>query len=140
MAEEARDGGEQLAAIGVILLILGFVVWFHFPKNTVSKRSPKLVEWSKIKNLTLACRAYAADWDGQYPNRLTDLYPDYLNDQQQLKARNLKGAESNFIYYPGQTDTSHSRLPLIKHPFIFDGNRITGWTGGHVTRDRVQTP
>lgn len=138
MAEETKDRGESFAAIGILLMVIYLAVWFSSPRNSISARSPKVAAMSQVKNLSLASRAYAADREGRYPDKLSDLYPDYLDEANLLIARDGAGARSGFLYHRNLTDTSNSRLPLIQHPFLFDGERITGRVGGHVIMEKVK--
>lgn len=86
-----------------------------------------------VKQLVLACYTYASEHKGVFPETLHQLFPVYLDDVSLLVA----GAEENgtsvgYLYFPGLSNTSHSKALLVASPFVFEGTRVVGFVGGHV--------
>ena len=138
--------GEKLAIAGIVLGVIGTLVAFFVPISIVSHTfPPRTKKISDMKNLVLGCRTYAMDWDdtgwpkmdweiGRFPEKLEDLYPDYIDDKSLLKAIDPKTREPvDYLYFSGQTDTSFSNSLLIATPFfIKTDRRVVGFCGGHV--------
>lgn len=94
---------------------------------------------SEIKYLVLACRIYAADNDGRYPDVLEDLYPNYIDDVNYPESRYLnKNQVWNYRYFSDLTDGSFSRFVLIASPDVIGGARVVGYGGGQVMRVREE--
>lgn len=105
----------------------------HFPRFESKKRREWIRVLSDTKNIVIALRGYARDWEGQFPDSLEDLYPDYIDDESLLTAVGPDGDRRPWIYHGGKTDSSFSRDVLIEYPFPINGRRIAGFAGGHVS-------
>ena len=113
----------------------------YFPKhNGIAERSPGTRALNDIKQLLLGCRAYAVDHEGKYPPNLKALYPDYIDHLAIFEGLNHEFTKKQpMTYFPGLTDTSDPKAPLIEHPFTFKGRKITGYAGGEVTVEEPKT-
>lgn len=125
-----------VAGIATVILSISLINPMQYVSIGIITRSRAVKEVSYVKQLLLGCRAYAADNEGKYPPQLKDLYPDYVDylflfEGQDTKRKNKRP----MIYYPGLTNTSNSRAPLIEHPFTFEDKKIIGFAGGHVTME-----
>lgn len=122
-----------LIAISLVLfgLLAASLIYPAFPR--VAERAPRTKAINTVKQLSLACRAYAADFGGVYPPSLDVLYPDYLKVPDLLEAEDANGRKIPMIYHSGFTDTGNSRAPLIEYPVLLNGRKIVGYCGGHVS-------
>jgi|GEM_PF-1279775 hypothetical protein len=104
----------------------------------ISERSPHTRELNRVKSLLLACRAYAADHEGEiYPPSLESLYPDYIDLKDFHLAPDNNGSKVPVLYHPGYTSADQGAV-VLEHPLDFNGKRIVGYVGGHVTEERVK--
>ena len=104
----------------------------------ISERSPQTRELNRVKSLLLACRAYAADHEGGiYPPSLENLYPDYIDQKDFHLVPDNSGSTVPVIYHAGYTSADQSAV-VLEHPHDFNGKRIVGYVGGHVTEERVK--
>jgi len=136
---EGRLTGKGLAIAGIVTGSIGVFVGaiaiaILMPAMTkVQDRAISIKEANDVRSLVIACNIYASDWDGAFPEKLQDLYPDYMGDQPPLRAVNPKTKDTeDYIYFPGLTKASRSNLPLIASPFVNRGKRVVGIAGGHV--------
>lgn len=107
-------------------------------KSGISERSPRTRELNRVKSLLLACRAYAADHEGElYPPSLESLYPDYIDLKDFHLAPDKSGAKVPVLYHPGYTSADQGAI-VLEHPLDFNGKRIVGYVGGHVTAERIK--
>ncbi len=128
--------GIPLVCIAGAMLLLLSISPLGFGRTTPQARA--VMERSNVKVLLLGCRAYAADNEGKYPPQLSVLYPDYIDIRPLFEGRDENGKNKlPMIYYPGLTATSDPKAPVIKHPFTFDGKKITAYVSGHVTEEDV---
>ena len=71
-----------LALVLAGLIIAMFSPSFHVHPPGRGEMSRNL---NYARQLVLASRAYTLDSDGEWPERLTDLYPDYIDDNRLLR-------------------------------------------------------
>ena len=88
---------------------------------------------SNIRQLLIASRAYAADNDGNYPDNLEELVPDWIDEfsAMELMEDSRGGFPQPLDYNSGQTDSSTADTWLIASP-PFDGKRLVGYVDGRV--------
>ncbi|MCF6314257.1 MAG: hypothetical protein L3J39_17545 [Verrucomicrobiales bacterium] len=139
MSEQVEKGrrrfNKKVVLIGLGLLLAGVVPILMIPAyEGIQHVSGPTRELNQVVQLILACRTFAADYDGAFPIKLKDLYPDYIDQKDFFEAydanrRNL-GA---LIYFPGKSDSSFSRSILLAYPVAIDNSRIVGFVGGQVT-------
>lgn len=118
-------------AAAIALLTIGIVLLSDIKTGQGEKEIEKATK--TLSSLLLACRSYAADWEGNYPPSLEALIPAYLDDEDFLYVENRQAEKRPFSYHPGYTDTSHSQSILIEYPFPLDGKRLVAFAGGHVS-------
>jgi prepilin-type processing-associated H-X9-DG protein len=80
-------GGRGLAIAGLILgytsivaMIAVIVLFFTLVVPAIKEESSKTACLANLKMIGMACQMYAAEHDGRYPERLSELYPHYLPD------------------------------------------------------------
>jgi len=80
-------GGRGLAIAGLILgytsivaMIVLLVLFFTLLVPMVKEESSKAACMENLHQIGAACNAYAAEHNGRYPERLSELYPDYVPD------------------------------------------------------------
>jgi len=112
------------------VLVGALFFWDHLPLE--EKPNPTSEAYSRIRNLILAVKIYAADHD-TYPAELDDLADGYLEDDSLLFWVHPKSGEKiPWLYNPGHSNASWSRTPLIAQPVPWDGKRVVGYSGGQV--------
>lgn len=117
--------GAVIVAVG-----LGLVLILTYD----GERARGVSQVSGIRFLLLACLTYAADdVEGDFPERLEDLYPDYMDniDYPDSYGLDLKQV-GEYIYFSGRKKSDSSRLILIVSPEIIGNHRAIGYVGGHV--------
>lgn len=137
---EGRLQGKGLAIAGIIsgsvglIFGTGFLAAILMPAfSSVRDRADFAREISHVKQLSIACRSYALDHDGVFPQKLRELVPDYMDDEVLLKTTKPKTGETeDYIYFPGLTDTHNGTVPLIASPVVRRGKRVVGMVGGQV--------
>jgi hypothetical protein len=123
-------------ALFLIALALYFSLYW-IPYGGIATPATEIKAVSYVKQLLLACRAYAADHEGAYPPNLGVLYPDYVDVPEIFFAQGPDGNDIPILYYPGLIETSAPDAVLIEHPVQYSGHRIIGTAGGRVLRDPV---
>ncbi len=134
---EAQSGHRKFGP-GFWIPLVGIVitVFLLFPAyNGISHRSEVTRHVNQVKQLMLACFAYAKDHEDRFPSRLEDIYPDYMDLEELLYGVGEDGQKLNMIYYPGQRPSrylNHNQTPLIEYPVLVEGKRVIGYTDGYV--------
>lgn len=135
---ETMDGknkpkGQIAMAWIVLALIAGVVASIFVPaQNSITEHGPVEVAVNQVKQLLLACRAYAADHEGRYPPALDALFPDYLDHKEALRIQNEMSPPLTLIYHPDKTEHDDPRSVLIEFPVVYEGKRVVGYVGGHI--------
>ena len=90
-----------------------------------------------MRQTLLAMRAYTADFDGNYPNEITDVVTKgYIEEEYDLvlytpESNQMKGPI--FLYRTGFTETSQANEPiLLSQKEYVGGKRVVGSVAGHV--------
>lgn len=95
------------------------------------------LEKARIDSIILNCRAYASDNDGNYPSKLGDLYPQYINLVANFYSPPQNEAEPEpqpYYYRPGLKASSNVDEPLVVSPHIIKGKVNVGYRGGAIRR------
>lgn len=121
------------AVLGVLLLLSLFV-----PSKSCPPLSPQSKAVNQMKQLSLGCRAYAADWDGELPPTLETLYPDYIDVADFFYAIDKSGEKIPIIYRHPHLAEESERLPLLEWPIPLGDKKLIAYKGGHVTEERVE--
>ena len=87
--EKASVAWNIAAGLGVLLLLSSVI-----PSKTGPSPSPRMRAVNHMKSLALACRAYAADWEGKLPPTLDALYPDFIDVESYSFAIDPNGKKS----------------------------------------------
>jgi hypothetical protein len=106
-------------AIVVVILVMGSVavppMWNL--SAILSTRSPETKALQDLKSVALACKLYAQDNKGRYPDTLSDLVPEHLPDDKWLFYVNPKTHERKpWCYKAGLMDISPAELFLVWSP------------------------
>jgi len=141
MKVKKKNQGFTLIELLVVITIIALLASMAMPAFKGIQRSAKITkDVNNVRQIVLACRTFASDWDGSYPfdvegggARFTTsteafnvLIPDYIdteiifwtpgNPEKPLQPEEdevLDQDENCFIFVAGLTDTSFSRSPLI---------------------------
>ncbi len=140
MKDEKKTHSARTFAWFALPTLAILLLWSFLPSgSSISHRSPRTAALNQIKQILIACRAYAADHEGGlYPPLLDALYPDYIDDERLFYALDKQGNRIPIIYHPGFKDTDDPRPLLIEHPIHFGTKRIVGYVGGHI--EEIQAP
>ena len=133
-------GGKAGWIAGGSLILISLTLYlfsYWIPYGGIATPATEIKAISYVKQLLLACRAYAADHEGVYPPNLGALYPDYVDVPEIFFAQDLSGNDIPILYYPGFIETSASDAVQIEHPVQYGGHRIIGTVGGNVLREPV---
>ena len=145
-------GGRGLAIAGIItgasgvligMIMLAIVASLATPAFTSMNRNAKLTKQSSdIRQLILACKAYAADdAEGKFPPNLEVLVQEgYLDSEELLMTQDFKTRQPvPFTYQAGHVDDG-SKTPLILGPTVALGSswerRVIGYSDGSVSAVR----
>jgi len=130
---------KQMSIAWIILLIIGIpivaipVAQSFMPRyNGIAERSPRVKAVTQVKQLLFACRTYAADFEGVYPESLAILYPDYIDDESFFSVRDIDGIQIPMIYHPGFKVTAPPDNVLIESPLTIKGKKVIGYVNGRV--------
>ncbi len=142
MSEQGRrgEGGrlkKKLAIVGgLVILVVGVVVvLMEPPYKGLRTICWPIKEVNHVTQMVQACSTFAADNDGRFPDKLKDLYPDYIDYENFFNAYDGEGRSLGaLVYFPGQSDLGFSRSILIAYPAVIDNSRVVGYVGGHVVK------
>ncbi|MAS92570.1 MAG: hypothetical protein CMO55_05175 [Verrucomicrobiales bacterium] len=149
-ANPEQNGGKGLALGGLITggvgIIFGLIPWavgsaIAIPALTkTGEIKMTATDQMEIRELTLACRVYAFDNDGNYPPNLEALFPDYIDDRELLTAEISTNPRvvKPYLYRPGLTTKVESREMFIAGPIRgSDNTRAVGYNDGSTERTNI---
>lgn len=127
---------KSLAVYGVTLCLIAQII--APPESAFAQINPlaKTVQRAEVakqtsnaKQISLACRIYAIDNGGLFPQKLDELVPDYLTDKQVLEWKNPETKATNsWGYIGGLNDSKPAKTVLVYSPDDFTGKRIVVYT------------
>lgn len=133
-------GGIVTGSIGILtgLVAVGIVASISMPAyNGIQERGKRIKEISEVRMLVLGCMNYAEANDGNYPDSLQELYPEYLDTKELFEPwGNLSSKVDYYSYRPGLTNRSPIE-PLVIGP-EHTIKRVVGYTDGTVAE--IETP
>ncbi len=97
--------------------------------NGVQRRANEAKEMNAIKQVMLACRVYAADHEGRFPESLAALVEKEYLPESIIEPPSAPG--STLLYRPGLTDEADPGEILLASP-VSSRRRIVGFSGGNV--------
>ena len=141
MKVKKKNQGFTLIELLVVITIIALLASMAMPAFNGIQTTAKITkDVNNCRQIVLACRTYASDWDGIFPSETEDgskfgtsteafneLIPDYVDTEiifwtpsqnpDKLKPpvedEELEQKENSFAYVVGLTDTSFSRSPLV---------------------------
>jgi len=129
------------AGVFVGLVPLAIVAAIAVPSFAkVGESAVETAHTVQLKQVLLACKAYAADHDGSFPPDLETLMRSgNLDDETLLYWRTAADRQANargsaLLYRLGLSDQSFSGEPLIAAPVAVSGQRLVGRVGGSVEK------
>ena len=135
--------GKKLAIIVGTVVVSLLVVAAFFVARIIDEREREALEMAPVREqiadvrqLILALRTYAADFDDVFPDDLQQLITEgYIDDPDLLETDfTLSLDREAYLYRPGYLATGFSRTPiLISPPSPRDGRRVVGYQGGAVS-------
>ncbi len=134
-----EKSGRMASLAGIFLGISGIFVGiillktFLFPAtNHHAAEANQMAQMEKARVVIMACEDYAIDHDGNFPEKLADLSPDYLKDSSALTWRSITGEEMPFRYFPGASKLSAQNRYVIASPMVEGKKRVVGLVDGTV--------
>ena len=130
--------GIVTGSVGVIvgLMPIGMIAAIAFPAfSGVREKALMVKQMSDIRQVAYACRAYAADHNGDYPKMLPSLVTDgYLDSGELLAWKPDPSSEESLplLYRPGLTDTAAADEALIAAPQAIAGKRSVAYADSSV--------
>ena len=131
--------GIVTGSVGVIVGItpIAMIAAIAFPAfSGVREKALMTKQMSDIRQVAFACRAYAAEHNGDYPKILPMLVTEgYLDSGELLAWKPNPSAEESLplLYRPGLTDTSAGNEALIAAPQAIGGKRTVAYAYASVT-------
>jgi prepilin-type processing-associated H-X9-DG protein len=123
-------GGRGLAIAGLVLgytsivaMIAVIVLFFTLVVPAIKEESSKADCMANLKMIGSACNAYAAVHNGAFPERLSELHPDYVPDMDvfvcpatgaKIASPDEIDAKTNYEYYGAALNASAAAEPLYK--------------------------
>jgi hypothetical protein len=123
----------------VMVIFLGVIAGVGFPvfvkaMNDVPHQTDCLSHARQIAN---ACKSYAKDHDGRYPESLTDLVPKYIPDRLTLACPMLQGDSSvGYQYFGGTKTDPGTKVLLISKGETWDHKNVVATYSGQATVKR----
>ncbi len=144
LSSRARRAGRGAALAGIITGSAILAAFTIFPRGRAMPHArPRSHCRSNLKQIGLACHMYAADNNGEFPDKLSRLYPSYLSvlhifscplapDSPRLGE--CIDEESTYLYAPGLSLSSHPHALLAcdKPGNHRDGSAAELCVDGHV--------
>lgn len=95
-------------------VLFGIVAWPVY--SGVKERAALRDTLHRAKTIALACKMYAADHSGKYPEHLADLVPSYLPDSRFIVIPSRDGKRHLDFEYFGGSDTDPPQGLLLRVP------------------------
>ena len=134
-ASNGKLGGKGMAITGIVasffwlLVSLGLVVVAFPTFNNVRESGYQARNKSYAQQIILGCRVYASDNQGNFPDSLDDLYPDYINSKDIFLHKDINSNSERFVYYPGAA-TGQQRRIVVASPTPIKGELVVGYSDG----------
>ena len=125
-----------------IILMVAFAglaaYWFMHGGSGSHSRVAVTKSLVAAKKLSVACRAYALDHEGNFPPSLDALFPAYLTDRSALVSPLMPAEPVGYLYTPGGKYTGPVNAVVIEDKFAsLQHLRIVAYVDGSA---RVLTP
>jgi hypothetical protein len=117
MVSKGTQGASQLIA-PVLIVPAAIAVGVALPVfSQVEQRGKATKSLANAKQIGVACKIYALDYNGKYPPNLKVLVPDYLPDVSIFISPFAPDEPIGYIYHPGLTDSSPATAVLLEDKF-----------------------
>ncbi len=114
------------------LFFLGLIAGIALPVfNQVQIKAQQVKALAEAKQVGLACKLYAGDHDGKYPESLDDLVPKYFTDKRLLVCHLAKDGPNEGYDYAGGKDTDPATDVLLSsHATSRDHKKVVVYKDG----------
>lgn len=136
-------GGEGLALAGIItgatgvlagLVSVGIMASIAMPAyNGVKYKAEEAKAMNNVRQVAIAAIGYATD-DGELPDTLHDLIPDFLADDSILTVHNSDGTSSPILYRKVDFKKSGMYEPMLLLKLRGSDNFLIGYNDGSVQK------
>lgn len=124
---------KRLALGGTALFVVALLLSVPVFRGT-SEQNPGARNLSHLQKVGAACRLYAMDFRGAYPDALASLDPDYLSTlgQQSLRYFDpISRVRHSWLYFPGYSAQSPPGTIILAAPLAAaNGRRLVYRTDG----------
>jgi hypothetical protein len=129
--------GIVTGGVGVLagLTSVALMASLAIPVFTVTQVKAKAAkQMNEMRQIHLGCRMFANENNGQFPNELGALVPDFISDEAilQWETDPSRSEALPYLYRAGLTDTSAPEEPLIAAPEPILGKRSVNFVSGEV--------
>ncbi len=149
-----RLGGGGMAVAGLITgylglillpLIIALLAVIAFPVfASVQERAKEVKSMTNGKQIATACRLYAVDHKGAFPNKLEELVPEYLPDPKVLTCPlSDPSVPVGFEYYGGKDTDPGNNILLVSKGTSRSGKQrvvVNVDSSAHVDKDMPELP
>ena len=142
--------GLILGYTSIVVQIAAIVLFLAILVPAMKEESSKYACLRQLDQIGTACNVYAAEHNGRYPERLSELYPDYVSDLDgfvcpatgdRIASRDEIDAKTSYEYYGAALNASTAAQPLYEAVLACDkpGNHRHGkhvlYADGHAEQE-----
>jgi hypothetical protein len=150
-------GGDGMAVAGLVtgygglgIIVAGFAILLIFGLGVIAAffaaganpvTSPNHSALEHGYRVAAACRSYAANHKGAFPDQLDDLVPQYLSDPEALTSKFAPKEKAVQFQYNGGRDSDPGSKVLFYSPNTdIAGKHVVGHVNGHVGLELLPLP
>lgn len=139
MPARARRKRWIFALTAFLLVALALLGWVFFQR--VDKEAEVTLAVRTMRSITVTCITYAADSDGNYPEQLQSLVPEYVDWPGLFLMVDAETGKPATVFY--RQPSPHARyrreVMLISPPLRRKNCRVIGFSNGSVNVVRLTT-
>lgn len=135
-----RLAGEGLALAGLItgyfsfIFLTAMMLGIALPVfKSVQDRGNAIKCLAQAKQIVVACKVYAAENNGNYPDTLDQLIPKYLPDNKLFVCPMMKGSDQTamgYDYYGGKNTDPPNKVVLVSKGAMINHKRVVIYSDG----------